>query len=439
MSRRAREGDPREAETISEPPRPPKARAAAIARGTLIDGQYRVVSALGTGGMGHVLLAHDEQLDRDVAVKVVHPELVELPEARAAFVSEARAMARLVHPNVVGVYAVGELDGAPYLVMEHIPGRSLGALLKEREGPLGIDEAAFVLDQVCRGLAAIHAAGLVHRDLKPANVLIGPGFRVAIGDLGIAQPASEAARDARVTSGTPSYMAPEVRLGAGSTPELAPRADVYSLGVMAYQLLTGRLPYRQARIGGLTEPPPASGENTKLPAAVDRVLARALTLFPDQRTHGADAFRRELLAALEERATRPRSPGRVLVADDDPMYRDLTRLMLARAFPGATIEAAPDGKTALAAAEHLWPDLVVTDLDMPGLDGAALTRALRARPRGETLPIVVASAVAGATDWRLLCRLDADGFLTKPFEPAQLIALARAVLERRRATRAACS
>jgi serine/threonine-protein kinase len=416
-------------------PLPPEVEhPAELPPGTLIHGQYRVVRSLGAGGMGQVVLARDEALDRDVAIKVIRPELVASTKAREDFVTEARSMARLVHPNVVSVYAVGELEGSPYLVMEYVPGEALSTLLAKRNGPLGIDEAAFVLDQICRGLAAMHAAGVVHRDLKPANVLIGPGFRVAIADLGIARLVGDGREedDSRI-SGTPSYMAPEIRLGSGTTPELAPRADLFSLGVMAYQLLTGELPYRRALVAGLTKPRAASRRRPTLPAKVDAVLESALELFPEQRAHSVDAFRRALLDALREHAAAAHAPDRILVVDDDPSYRDLTRFVLARAFPDATLECAPDGRTALEHARRAAPDLVVSDLDMPGMDGAALTAALRALPGGDAIPIVVCTAIAGPTDWRLLTRLGADGFLGKPYEPSQLVALARAVLDARSA------
>lgn len=399
----------------------------------MIDGQYRVVRTLGEGGMGLVLLAHDVALERDVAIKLVRPELIEVPQVREGFFAEARAMARLVHPNVVGVHAVGELNDLPYLVMDYIPGRSLGSVLTERGAALGIDEASFILDQICRGLGAIHAAGLVHRDLKPANVIIGPGFRVAIADLGISRGVGTPDPPGQPwVSGTPSYMAPEVRLGSWPGRELATRGDIYSLGVMAYQLLTGRLPYRRAPIGGLSKPTPASHVRPELPSGVDQVIEEALELFPDRRIRSADAFRRALFDALRGREPSTRRPSRILVAEDDPDYRDLTRMVLARAFPGTTVECASDGHGALRAARYKHPDLLVSDLDMPDMNGAELATTLRDRAEQPSLPIILCSAVAGATDWRLLEQLHVDGFIGKPFEPGQLVALARGVLEVKR-------
>ncbi|MCB9592750.1 MAG: protein kinase [Sandaracinaceae bacterium] len=422
---------PDEPETVSATPGTWPPPSLELTAGSLLAGKYRIGKLLGEGGMGQVRLATDEALDREVAIKLIRPDLVAVSSVRADFLAEARAMARLVHPNVVGVYAVGELDGVPYLVMEYIPGRSLAELLRERRGALGIDEATFILDQVCRGLAAMHMAGLVHRDVKPANVLIGPAFRVAIGDLGIARVVSDANPEEVWASGTPAYMAPEVRLATDAEPGLAPRADIFGLGVLAYQLLTGKLPYRHARVSGLSPPTGASVVAPHLPPEVDAVIDGALELYVERRTHSADAFRRALVDALRSRPRADRGSERILVADDDPSYRDLTARILSKAFPDATIEVVPDGAVALEAARRALPDLVVSDLDMPGMGGEELVAALRALPGGDAIPILLCTAVAGPTDWRLLTRVGVDGFVAKPFEAGQLVVLARAVLEAR--------
>ena len=403
-----------------------------IREGDLIEGQYRVVRQIGAGGMGVVVLAHDEPLDREVAIKLVRPALLSMADARAKFLAEARAMARLVHPNVIGVHAVGEIDGVPYLVMEYVPGRALDDIIAEREGaPLGVDEALGVLDQVCRGVSAMHAADVVHRDIKPGNVLIGPAFRVAVGDLGIARLVAELRSEGDDTvSGTPAYMAPEIRLGTPTDVSLAHRADVFSLGVLAYQLLTGRLPFLRAKVAGFGRPPPASELNPRVPSAVDAVLEGALAFDPEERLHSVDAFRRALVKAIhDQRASDGECPARVLVVDDDPNYRDLTRMILARAFDCTEIECTEDGAAALEAMKRAMPDLLVTDLDMPNMGGLELTAAVRELPGGADLPILVATAVGGPMDWRLLSRLQANGFLNKPFEPNQLVTLARAVLD----------
>lgn len=418
--------------TAGIPPKDPS-RPHPLPVGAVLDGHYRVTRHLGEGGMGLVVHACDERLQREVAIKLVRPELLAVSDAHQRFLAEARAMARLVHPNVIGIHAVGEFEGAPYLVMEYVPGQSLQEFLEARgHRPLGVDAALGVLDQVCRGLSAIHAAGLVHRDLKPGNVLIGPAFRVAIADLGIARLLADVqASEELFVSGTPSYMAPEVLLLQPTPAELAPRADIFSLGVLAYQLFTGELPLGRrvpfAEAPGSLEA--ASDLNPELPPELDAVLAEALSLFPEHRTRSADAFRRAVVKAVHQNTKSEFAPERILVADDDRTYQDLIRMVLIRAFPGAVIECVGDGLTALEVAERSPPDLVVSDLDMPGMNGVELTIALRSLPELGEVPIIVATAVGGPTDWRLLSDLGADGFLGKPFEPAQLVALARGVLD----------
>jgi len=409
-----------------------------IEPGTFIEETYRIQRVIGVGAMGVVALARDVRLARDVAIKLVRPGLLQMSEARRRFLSEARAMARLRHPHVVHVYALGEFRERPYLVMEYVPGMSLDRFIAERgQGPLGIDEAVGIVDQICRGVSALHAANALHRDLKPSNVLIGPGFRVVVADLGLARAIAEVDGTAPGFSGTPSYMAPEVLLGITVTGELASRADVYSLGVIAYQLLTGHLPVEGSPkelarlVTDEISPPIPSHVNRLLPKAFDGPLLDALARHPENRTASADSFRRALAAASEAERS-PAAPIRVLVADDDAEYRDLIAHVLARAFPGAVIECAPDGQTAVGSAEHDRPSLVVLDLDMPGLNGIEATAALRASSRTATVPIIVASAVGGPTDWALLSRLGADGFIGKPFEPGQLVSLARGVLSQAR-------
>lgn len=404
-------------------------------------GPYRVERKLGAGGMGEVLLARDELLERWVAVKVLLPHVANLPGVRERFRQEARAMARLRHPHVVGVHSFGEHEGQPYLAMEHVPGEPLHRVVARRGGPpLPVDEAIAVLDQIARGVSAIHAAGLVHRDLKPGNVLVGPSRRVAITDLGIA---AAIRGDAPVDSdvwGTPCYSAPEVLDGTVLDPDLRARSDVFSLGVIAYELLTGRLPFESELALAMhaandRAPELPSAIVPELPSALDAALLGAVEIVPERRTRSADAFRRALLDAVEA-MPRDASPSRVMVVDDDPDYRALAVRALRAGVPGVCIDELPDGLSALEAIRAAPPDLVVSDLDMPGLDGSALIGELRRDDATRDIPVVVASACGSSHDWSLLCRLGADAFLEKPFEPQQLVIAVRAALSAARGDRA---
>jgi serine/threonine protein kinase len=411
------------------PARPSKVRTMAhgpsIAEGALLDG-YRIVRLIGAGGMGSVYLARDEALDREVAVKVVRSEGPLPLDAIERFRAEARTMARISHPNVVRIHALGEVAGVPYIVMEHVPGRNLAQLLADDGGSLRVAQALAILDQACRGTSAIHAAGLVHGDLKPSNVLFGPGFRVVLSDLGLSR------RPGAAPAGwsTPLYGAPELSVADGVRPELAQRIDVYAIGVMAYEFLTGRLPFeteaeRIDALRDLRSPPPPSSLRPELGPELDAAILGALAADPALRTASVDAFRR----ALEHARVLPTSsrPLRILVADDDASYCDLVCHTLARSFRGSTIEAAPDGVAALAAALRTRPDLVVTDLDMPLMNGIELVAEIRGRPELADIPVIVLSAVGGAADWSLLGRLGATAFVGKPFDAQQLTSVAHAV------------
>lgn len=383
--------------------------------------------------MGIVFLARDETLERDVAIKFIHPDYVASRDAHGRFIGEARTMARVRHENVVEIHAFGEHRGALYFVMEFVPGMTVDAWRRNRS-ELSIDEVLGVLEQVCRGLTAIHRAGAVHRDLKPTNVLIGPAFRVAVADLGLARVLDRPrVPDGDTISGTPAYMAPEIVCGTLISPELQHRADVYSLGVMTFELLTGRLPFEaDDAVEMMTrhaheEPPLPSALRADLPAAFDGVLMRAMEKDPALRTPSPEAFRRELLEARESASVQT-STLRLLVADDDDDFAALVRATLEFAFPSAEVVVVRDGEEALRALDRQPAALAVIDLDMPGLNGVEVTAAIRATPKSARMPILVVTATGGAPDWRLLASLGADGFLIKPIDPLALIALARRTL-----------
>lgn len=414
---------------------PPPSVPPAEGEHPLVDGVYRVDSVIGQGGMGIVLLARDERLNRDVALKLINRGLLEVPGARERFVEEARAMAGVRHENVVQIYSLGEYADVPYFAMEYVPGPTVAEWLDryDRGDEPSVDEVLGILDQLCRGLDAIHDARIVHADVKPGNVLIGPAFRVAVTDFGLVR-ALGMHDESNLVVGTPAYIAPEVVYS--KTPVFDRRADVYSLGVMAYEMFTGCLPYPIDSVGQLFRvheeriPAPVPSElRGDLPQSFDAVLLRALERDPDARYPSAKAFRRALLAAREE--MRLATPGfRIVVADDDPDYLALAKETLEFAFPGGEIECVADGDAALASLDTRPASLALVDLDMPGLNGVELTAAIRARRELAKMPILVVTARGGAPDWRLLQSLGADGFLVKPIDPFSLIAAARRVLDR---------
>lgn len=425
---------------VSEESSPLTPTSSALAPGTLIQGTYRIVRHLGAGGMGLVVHAIDERLQRDVAIKFIHPDRVMSPQAREALLREARAMAKLRHPNLVEIHAFGEFAGRPYFVMEYVEGTNLEAWLADRKGHPGLDDAIGVMHQLCRGVSAMHGAGAVHRDLKPSNILIGPGFRVAITDLGLASLVGDE-RLPHPIVGTPAYIAPEVAAQRGTPKHLAHAVDIYALGVLGFEVLTGRPPFEAnstaelLRMHRFTDPPLPSQIRPELTTAFDQVLLDALAKDPEQRTRTAYTLGRELLAAREQLG-RGLTSIRILLADDELPFLQRMSAFIRRIFTGATIDTAPDGATALRLALARPPDLAIIDLDMPELDGIELTTALRASSATKHIPIVVVTGVGGAPDWQLLRALGASGFLVKPFDPDSLTALIRRLIGSRDAAAA---
>ncbi len=267
-----------------------------------IGGRYRLEGRLGYGGMSTVHLALDLRLERQVAVKLLAEHLAEDPTFISRFQREAQAAARLVHPNIVQVFDSGqdEASGQYYIVMEYIEGQSCAEILRD-DGWLEVDEAIAIIDQACEGLHYAHRHGVVHRDVKPGNLLRAREGEVKLADFGIAK-ATEQSSITQVGSvlGTAAYLAPEQARGE----EAGPRADLYALGVVTYQLISGRLPYEANSLTELAlkqqqEAPPMLDT---LVAAVSPQLAEAvaisLALDPRERYQTA----REMGRALSDGA-----------------------------------------------------------------------------------------------------------------------------------------
>jgi eukaryotic-like serine/threonine-protein kinase len=266
-----------------------------------VGGRYRFERVLGHGGMATVHLARDEELDRMVAVKCLSETLSGDEVFRERFTREARMAAQLSHPNIVGVFDVGEEGGVPYLVMEYVESETLADLMA-RAGPVDPERAVDLVLQVCAGLEQAHAAGLVHRDIKPQNLLVRPDDTVKIADFGIARPLDATQLTlAGTILGTAAYLAPEQALGERVTAA----ADIYSLGAVTYELLSGRPPYTFDSLADLTVkqregPPPAiQGVSAELQAVVVGCLASD----PEARPESAAALAHELAQASPEPPT----------------------------------------------------------------------------------------------------------------------------------------
>jgi eukaryotic-like serine/threonine-protein kinase len=297
--------------------------------------RYRLERRLGVGGMATVQLAFDTRLERNVAVKLLAEHLADDSSFVSRFRREALAAARLVHPNVVQVFDFGldEKTHRNYIVMEYVDGQSCAEILRER-GTLPPDEAVEILAQSCRGLAYAHRHEVVHRDVKPGNLMRSHDGMVKLADFGIAK-AAEQSDITKVGSvlGTAAYLAPEQARGEPA----GPASDMYALGVVAYQLLAGRLPYEAASLTDLARlqdsgPPPRLDEVTSgVPPALAAAVARALHRDPDQRYADAAEMESALRDSLRGRA--PATPTGWAPAEDTAATQMLSGTSATRAMP----------------------------------------------------------------------------------------------------------
>jgi hypothetical protein len=310
-------------------------------------GRYRIQRELGRGAMGTVYLAHDSQLDRCVALKVPQFSAADGPEIRQRFLSEARAAATIEHPNICPVYDVGEIDGTPYLTMAYLQGQSLAQLLEGRSS-LPERQAAYLIHQLTAALQAAHERGIIHRDLKPSNIMINQRGEPVILDFGLARRLRQ--DGARLTQlgqpvGTPAYMSPEQVAGAVGV--MGPGCDVYALGVILYQLLTGRLPFE----GSITEvlgqivarPPEApSKHRPELDPRLEIVCLKAM----NKEVADRYASMRDLAAALADYLRVSPPPAAGLGARPRPAWLSRKSLWVVLAAGGAAV--------ALVASVVLW-------------------------------------------------------------------------------------
>src|SRR5919106_3303727 len=261
--------------------------------GRLISGRYRLIAPLGEGGMATIWRAIDEQLDREVAVKILRPQFSSDPGFAARFKQEARAAGGLSHPNIVGVYDYGTdgPDGEQYIVMELVTGRDLSAILRERHS-LSIDDSVRIAIGVASALEVAHRKGIVHRDVKPGNILITDGGDVKVTDFGIARAVSEASMTVTGTTlGSVHYFSPEQARGD----EVTGVSDVYALGIVLFEMLTGRRPFEgdsaaAVALKRLNEDPPRPSQFRAVPSGLEAILMPALQREPQDRFPDAGAF-----------------------------------------------------------------------------------------------------------------------------------------------------
>jgi beta-lactam-binding protein with PASTA domain/predicted Ser/Thr protein kinase len=378
--------------------------------GTVIDERYQLDRKIGSGGMADVWLADDTELDRKVAIKILHDNFAQDSEFVQRFQREAQAAAGLQHPNVVGIFDRGAFDGTYFIAMEYVDGPSLKDLVK---GGMSPKDAIDFTRQILNAARFAHRKGIVHRDLKPQNVLIDDEGRARVADFGIAR-AGESSDITATGSvmGTAQYISPEQAQGRPTTP----RSDIYSIGVILYEALTGRVPFEgdsavAVALKQVSEAPRRpSAINPNVPPALDAVVMRALAKDPDARFNDADAFLKALDAAEKAPDTpRPQdtaayaavSPeGETDVPGDQEPYdeqeqweRERRRrrwrwILLALLAAGVAALVA----FALTRPSHVSvPDVIGQDVDAATqiLDGKGFDVAIKAVPSGATRNQVV--------------------------------------------------
>ena len=295
----------------------------AMQEGTLLNNRYQLLQKVGSGGMAEVFRARDSMLERYVAIKVLRADYTDNKSFQERFRQEARAAANLSHPNIVTVHDFGLDRGQLFIVMEHVPGSDLKTLLRQR-GRFTVEEAIPLIVQACAGIGYAHRAGLVHCDVKPHNMLVTPDKRLKVTDFGIARALAtiHPEEHSDVVWGSPQYFSPEQ--AAGEPP--SPASDVYSLGIVLYELLTGSLPFNAntpeelSRMHLDARPYPVREYLPEIPETLEQIVDKVLSKEPSARYRTADQLGRVLLRFGTQIRPEP-APELSLTPEASPTYQ----------------------------------------------------------------------------------------------------------------------
>lgn len=380
--------------------------------GEIVAELYEVRELLGMGAMGQVYEAHDRQLNRRVALKVVTPGA-----DTGSLKREGQALAAIRHPSVVTVFSMGSHRGVDFLVMERVLGISLDELLEQRRRRgerLGIVEAIDIVLAVAEGLAAVHAAGLAHRDVKPANVMVAPAGRVVLMDFGLMHPQMDAPPESLgYVVGSLPYLAPE-SLVAGVAHGAGHLLDIYALGVLAFEVLTGILPYDTPDIASLMraqrqgKPPRAVDQRRDVPAALSDFVRALMSSDPAERPQTAELAVWQLRVLRDRvRTAAPEHRFAVLVAHHDARVFESLTLSVRVVVADAEVTTVTRGEDAIRALRKQAPDVLFLDLDLPDTNAMEVCMYARGLPRGERCLIVCVGTHAKDADVQLLRQLGA--------------------------------
>jgi serine/threonine-protein kinase len=400
-----------------------------FAPGEILGNAYKIRALLGAGGMGEVYEATDVTLGRRVAIKVAHPDID--PDY---LLREGRALAAIRNPGIVTVHAMGQHNGMPFLVLEHIQGLSLDRMIEDRAARkerFTVREAVDLLLPIADALAVVHQAGLAHRDVKPANVMLAPGGRVVLMDFGLVVPHADRAGN-RTVAGSLPYMAPEALTGDVGD-GAAPLVDVYAMGVLAYELLMGdapilgEQPFEVYQKKMTQRTPLVSTQRRDVPETFALLIARMIASHPGERPNSAEEVLWELRALRKEIEGGGRlRPLSVLIVDDDPEMLEILSLFVRAAAADAEIETTEHGREAVQSVRRRVPDVLLLDLDLPDMSGMEVCMLLRGMKLGDACMIVSVSGRATAADIGLLQALGVQSLEKAPKLAAEL----RTILER---------
>jgi eukaryotic-like serine/threonine-protein kinase len=272
-----------------------------------LEGRYQVLKELGRGGMGIVFQAHDKQLNEQVALKIISPMLSNDPESLERLKREVSSARRIAHPNIIRIYDIGETNGLHFVSMEFFPGQSLKEYIRN-SGALSLIQGSHIVLQICAGLEAAHWQRIIHRDLKSQNILIGPTGNLKVIDFGLARPSyMEGMTATGLIMGTPEYMSPEQVSGKKADE----RSDLYSLGIILYEIFTGRLPFRGESAISVgfqqirDDPPPPREINPQISEEMERMILKALQKDPNKRYATVTEFRQDFEKLVQTAAPGP--------------------------------------------------------------------------------------------------------------------------------------
>lgn len=434
----------------------------------LLEGKYRLDCELGRGGMGTVFRAVDESLARVVAIKFLLPEHQEDRRAVERFRREARAMASVRHENVVQIHSFGREGEVDFFVMEHVDGGSLADNLTEARARsnvtlLPLDAVVRFIDQACSGLSAIHNAGMVHRDIKPANLMLEAlTERLVIMDFGLGRTKKRPSdsRRVRIVGGTAGYLAPEIIEGCQLEDWEEVLGDIYALGVTAFELLTGRLPFDDKSRSAMLErhlteePPPPSSLRPDIPEALDELVLGCINRNPAKRFQWCDELRgalQPLLSFSSPHSVVPTSPPPaspkpgsrraivssaepstgpvIVVASHDAFLRNVVYHTSRAALGPCCFKAARSALSALEMCRCVTPFIVVASLEDPKLNGLELAATMLGDKALDGARLILTTRCISTADKHLLERMGVFRVLLEPIDQEELDTVLREVHE----------